>query len=932
MGHILSGEQKQMLVKQKLKEKKKKDVPKTAQQSIPFKEMYKDGICRVNEKYFTKCIQFYDINYQLAQNEDKTATFEFWCDFYNYFDSSIHIQLSCMSQYANRVEMENEIEIPLVGDEFDDIREEYSQMLKEQLSKGNNGLVRKKYVTFGLEADDIRTAKAKLERVEADITANLKQMGVDSHSLSGYERLKLLYETLNPETQEPFIFNFDMIARTGLSSKDFIAPTSFDFRDGKYFRMGNTIGAVSYLQILAPELSDKMLADFLDMDNSVIVNLHVEPIDQAKAIKQIKLKITDLDKMKIEEQKKAVRSGYDMDVLPSDLVTYGGEAKKLLEDLQSRNERMFLVTVLVCNMAKTKQKLDNIIFQTSGVAQKYNCSLKRLDFQQEAGLMSSLPIGLNQIDIQRGLTTSATAIFVPFTTQELFQDSKEALYYGINAVSNNMIMADRKKLKNPNGLILGTPGCFTGDTRVRLSDGRTISFEQMAEKKQGFPLISYDLHQKKKVLSYGTDAREMKKVKEIVEVILDTGDVVKCTPEHWFLTVDDGYMEAQDLKPGTALVPEHSVKDVMRVVLDKEIPVYDVTVDLFQNFELECGVIVHNSGKSFSAKREITNCFFMTQDDICLCDPEGEYYPLVKRLHGQVIRISPNSTDYVNPMDINLDYSDDDSPISLKADFVLSLCELIIGGKNGLEPIEKTIIDRCVRIIYRDYLQHPVPENMPILEDLYNSILAQDEPEAKRIATALEIYVKGSLNVFNHRTNVDVNNRIVCYDIKELGKQLKKIGMLVVQDQIWNRVTINRALHKSTRYYIDEFHLLLKDEQTASYSVEIWKRFRKWGGIPTGITQNVKDLLASREIENIFENSDFIYMLNQAGGDRQILAKQLNISPHQLSYVTNSNEGEGLLFYGNTIIPFKDKFPKDTQLYSIMTTKPDEVEGGAQNG
>lgn len=932
MGHILSGEQKQMLVKQKLKEKKKKDVPKTAQQSIPFKEMYKDGICRVNEKYFTKCIQFYDINYQLAQNEDKTATFEFWCDFYNYFDSSIHIQLSCMSQYANRVEMENEIEIPLAGDEFDDIREEYSQMLKEQLSKGNNGLVRKKYVTFGLEADDIRTAKAKLERVEADITANLKQMGVDSHSLSGYERLKLLYETLNPETQEPFIFNFDMIARTGLSSKDFIAPTSFDFRDGKYFRMGNTIGAVSYLQILAPELSDKMLADFLDMDNSVIVNLHVEPIDQAKAIKQIKLKITDLDKMKIEEQKKAVRSGYDMDVLPSDLVTYGGEAKKLLEDLQSRNERMFLVTVLVCNMAKTKQKLDNIIFQTSGVAQKYNCSLKRLDFQQEAGLMSSLPIGLNQIDIQRGLTTSATAIFVPFTTQELFQDSKEALYYGINAVSNNMIMADRKKLKNPNGLILGTPGCFTGDTRVRLSDGRAISFEQMAEKKQGFPLISYDLHQKKKVLSYGTDAKEMKKVKEIVEVTLDTGDVVKCTPEHWFLTMEDGYMEAQDLKPGTALVPEHFVKDVMRVVLDKEIPVYDVTVDLFQNFELECGVIVHNSGKSFSAKREITNCFFMTQDDICLCDPEGEYYPLVKRLHGQVIRISPNSTDYVNPMDINLDYSDDDSPISLKADFVLSLCELIIGGKNGLEPIEKTIIDRCVRIIYRDYLQHPVPENMPILEDLYNSILAQDEPEAKRIATALEIYVKGSLNVFNHRTNVDVNNRIVCYDIKELGKQLKKIGMLVVQDQIWNRVTINRALHKSTRYYIDEFHLLLKDEQTASYSVEIWKRFRKWGGIPTGITQNVKDLLASREIENIFENSDFIYMLNQAGGDRQILAKQLNISPHQLSYVTNSNEGEGLLFYGNTIIPFKDKFPKDTQLYSIMTTKPDEVEGGAQNG
>jgi hypothetical protein len=789
-GSILSAEQKKQLVKEKLKERKAKKVPRTAQQTIPYQEMFRDGICRVNDHYYTKCVQFFDINYQLAQNEDKTAAFEFWCDFYNYFDSSIRLQLSCMSQYANVSELVETIDIPAQKDEFDGIREEYATMLKEQLAKGNNGLMRSKYVTFGVEAESIRVAKPKLERIETDIINNLKNMEVETHSLTGYERLKLLYETMNPELENPFVFNFDMVARTGLSTKDFIAPTSFDFRDGKYFRMGKTIGAVSFLQILAPELSDKMLADFLDMDNSIVVNLHVQSIDQAKAIKQIKSKITDLDKMKIEEQKKAVRSGYDMDVLPSDLVTFGGEAKKLLEDLQSRNERMFLVTVLIMNTAKSKQKLDNIVFQTAGVAQKYNCALKRLDFQQEQGLMSCLPIGVNQIEIQRGLTTSATAIFVPFTTQELFQDG-EALYYGINAVSSNMIMVDRKRLKNPNGLILGTPG----------------------------------------------------------------------------------------------------------------------------------------SGKSFSAKREMTNAFLVTQDDIIICDPEGEYYPLVQALHGQVIRVSPNSTDYVNPMDINLNYSEDESPVSLKADFILSLCELIIGGKSGLEPVEKTIIDRCVRLVYQEYLQNPAEDNMPILEDLYTCILKQEEPEAKRIATALEIYVKGSLNVFNHRTNVDISNRLVCFDIKELGKQLKKIGMLVVQDQVWNRVTVNRAMHaaKSTRYYMDEFHLLLKEEQTAAYSVEIWKRFRKWGGIPTGITQNVKDLLSSREIENIFENSDFIYMLNQAGGDRQILAKQLNISPHQLSFVTNSNEGEGLLFYGNTIIPFKDKFPKDTALYSIMTTKPNEI-------
>ena len=579
-----------------------------------------------------------------------------------------------------------------------------------------------------------------------------------------------------------------------MSVKDFIAPSSFEFRNGYNFRIGEKFGSVSFLQILAPELNDRLLADFLDMDNSLVVSMHIQSVDQVKAIKTVKRKITDLQKMTIEEQKKAVRAGYDMDIIPSDLATYGEEAKKLLQELQSRNERMFLMTFLLLNTANTKQQLDNNVFQANAIAQKYNCVLKKLDFQQEEGLMSCLPLGYNQIGIQRGLTTSSVAIFVPFTTQELFQNGKEALYCGLNALSNNLIMVDRKALKNPNGLILGTPG----------------------------------------------------------------------------------------------------------------------------------------SGKSFSAKREIANVFLVTDDDIVICDPESEYGPLVEHLHGQVIHISPTSADYLNPMDLNLNYSDDENPLSLKSDFLLSLCELIVGGKDGLQPVEKTIIDRCVRTVYRDYLNDPRPENMPILEDLYNELRRQEEKEAQYIATALEIYVTGSLNVFNHRTNINIDSRIVSFDIKELGKQLKKIGMLIVQDAVWNRVTVNREAHKSTRYYIDEMHLLLREEQTAAYTVEIWKRFRKWGGIPTGITQNVKDLLSSREVENIFENSDYIYMLNQANGDRQILAKQLNISTHQLSYVTHSGEGEGLLFYGNIILPFVDRFPKDTELYRIMTTKPQEQ--AAANG
>ena len=676
----------------KAKGKDKKQM--SAQDSIPFQRMFKDGICRVTDNYYTKTVKFLDINYQLNNNEDKNAIFDSWCDFLNYFDSSVKFQLSFINLTGAKEVYSDNITIPVRGDMFDGIAVEYQNFLREQLAKGNNGIVKTKYLSFGIEAPSIKQAKPRLERLEADIITNFKKLGVIATPVNGRERLKIMHGMFHTDEKIPFNFSWDWLASSGLSVKDFIAPSSFEFANGKTFGIGKKVGAASFLQILAPEINDRMLADFLDMESNVVVSMHVQSVDQVNAIKTVKRKITDLQKMKIEEQKKAVRAGYDMDIIPSDLATYNNEATKLLQDLQSRNERMFLLTFIVLNVADTKQKLDNNVFQASSIAQKYNCQLVRLDFRQEQGLMSSLPLAYNQIEIQRGLTTSSVAIFIPFTTQELFQTSKEALYCGLNALSNNLIMVDRKLLKNPNGLILGTPG----------------------------------------------------------------------------------------------------------------------------------------SGKSFSAKREISNVFFVTDDDIIICDPESEYGALVERLDGQVIKISPTSEDFINPMDLNLNYSDDENPLTLKSDFILSLCELIVAGKDGLQPVEKTIIDRCVRRVYTEYLANPVPENMPILEDLYNELRKQEEKEAQYIATALEIYVTGSLNVFNHRTNVDIRSRVVSYDIKELGKQLKKIGMLIVQDQVWNRVTVNREAHRATRYYIDEMHLLLKEEQTAAYTVEIWKRFRKWGG------------------------------------------------------------------------------------------------------
>ena len=763
---------------------KKEPKRHTVEDTLPYLRMLKSGICQSDEKHFSKSIAFEDINYQLALEEDRDLIFNQFANFLNSFDPSVGIELSYINQLGRNEEMQSAIQIPDKKDGFDEIRLEFREMLKNQIVKGNNGLRKSKYITFTVEADNMEQAISKLERLEIDILSSLKSMGVRAESLNGEERLKILHDVLNPG--KTFEFSYKDLKKKE-STKTYIIPDEFNFTPSRYFKFGKFIGATSHFQILASELSDRMLSEFLDIDDNINISFHIRAIEQSEAIKMVKRKNTDIDKMRIEENKKAVRSGYDMDIIPSDLITYGEDVKSLLKDLQTRDEKMFVVTIVFMNFARTIQKLENSVSQISSIANKHNCKIKRLDHTQEQGLVSVLPLGVNKLEINRGLTSSSTAVFMPFTTEELFINSSNSLYYGLNALSHNLIMADRKRLKNPNGLILGTPG----------------------------------------------------------------------------------------------------------------------------------------SGKSFSAKREMANTIIVTDDDVIICDPEGEYGNLVRQFDGEVIKVSSKSKDYLNPLDINMNYGDGDAPLKDKANFIMSMLELVVGG-SGLTAEEKSVIDRCLPKIYEKYFENPEPCNMPILQDLYDMLKGQEEKVGKKLATEMEIYVSGSLNVFNHRSNVDLNKKLLCFDIKELGSQLKKIGMLVIQDQVWNKVSQNRG-NKSTRYYIDEFHLLLKDEQTASYSVEIWKRFRKWGGIPTGITQNVKDLLMSKEIENIFDNTDFVLMLNQASGDREILARKLKISLPQLRYVTNSNEGEGLLFFGNTIVPFLDKFPKDTILYQKMTTKPEEV-------
>ena len=758
----------------------------SAQQTIPYIAMHPDGVCQLPGGLYSKTVEYEDINYAVASTEDQTAIFGGWSSFLNYFDSSLPFQLSFINR-RSRDRSRYKVNIPEANDAFNSVRDDYTKMLKTQIAKSNNGIERSKYITVCLPADSVADARPRLERVEADVTGNLHRLGVQSEPLDGRGRLALLHGQMHPGSRETFRFSWKDIPQTGMGTKDYIAPDSFDFRDSRTFRIGRYWGAASYLQILASELSDKLLAEILEMDAELTVTMHIQTVDQLKAIKTIKGKISDIGRMKAEEQKKAVRAGYDMEILPPDLITFSKDAAELLSDLQSRNERMFLLTFTVINLAPTRQKLENDVFTVGGIAQKYNCALRRLDWQQEQGFVSSLVLGYNGIEIQRGMTTSSTAIFIPFMTRELRMGG-QALYYGMNALSHNVIMADRKKLKSANGLYLGSTG----------------------------------------------------------------------------------------------------------------------------------------SGKSFAAKRELLNVFLTTNDRIIIVDPMGEYVPLARRLGGQIIEIAPDSPNHLNPMDIQLNLNGGDSPLSMKADFLLSLCELVLGGKEGLQPIERTVIDRCVRLVYREMALGLEPEKTPLLQGLYEELLKQPEPEAQRVATALELYCTGSLNLFNHPTNVRTDNRVVCIVLKGMGENLRKIAMHITDEFVTQAVEDNFREGVATWCYFDEFHVLLRDQLTASYFVAVWKMLRKKGCVPSALTQNVKDLLASREIEAILDNTDFMVLLSQAQSDRAILAKQLGISEHQLSYITHSNSGEGLLFYGSVTIPFVDRFPRG-EIYDLLTTRPEDM-------
>ena len=807
LGRHISEDNKVFREKIKKKKRMQKGNRRKAQSSLFYLRMIEDGICEIEDGVFSKTITFDDINYQTARSADQISIFKQYCEFINYFDPSVHVQITVTNRSIDKDEFRLRILFPLIGDKSDRYRKEINNILSSRALEGQNSLICRKYLTFTVEAEGYMEAQQKLLRLENDIISNFKQLSgnnISIRSLSGHERLELIYSIMNPG--EPFTFSYDNLVFGSLSSKDYVTPDYFDFTEKNYFEMDEVVASTIYIRDFPSELGDQLIRQISDIDCNLTIAIHFTSVEQTDAIELVQRKLALMNQQRADETKRAIKGLYDLEYMPPELKYSITEAEQLLEDLRSRNQRMYKTTLLINTTAQNLESLTDSIAKIMGVIRKNGCRGGFLSLEQEAGFNSCLPFGRCFVDRARTMTTTGTAIFVPFTTQEIIHDN--GLCYGVNPLSGNLIMVDRKILPNANGWMLGVPG----------------------------------------------SGKSMMAKGEIVHVMLKKG-----------ITKN---LNDQLIRPG---------------------------------------------------------------DDVIIIDPEAEYTSLIKAFDGEVVKISADSIDYINPFDITDGYSDDEAgkqnPIAMKSEFILSMCELIISRNSGrIDSKEISILDRVIGLTYRPYfLSHPSSRSMPTFRDFFKILKAQPEVEAKHLALSLELYIEGSLSLFSHRTTINTDSQFLDFDISGLGGQLQALGMLIVLDQIWNRITLNRGLGKRTWIYIDEVYLLFMNEYSSTFLKSLFKRARKWGAVITGITQNVEELLQSDDARTMLSNSEFICMLSQAKSDREQLADLLSLSPEQISYVTNSQPGQGIIYCSGAVVPFINTYPSNTELHKLMTTKIDDI-------
>jgi len=808
-----SGKKKKKVAKSKIEQIKSIKINKTAQQSIPYDMAYLNGIIESERGIFTKCYRLTDANFRTATQEAQDEMYFAYGDLLNYFTPDVRPQIVIFNRSIDREKFEREILIKEQPDGFDDLRKDINNTLLSKISEGQNNISQEKYLTVSVRAENIEIAASTFGRIDGEIGPRIKAINESStEPMTLQERLELLYNIYNQDTDVPFFkkanidgnevrtFDIEWMQQLGLTTKDIIGPSGMVFNDD-YFKLGDKFGRCLFLKNLPTQLSAEVLTDIANIPCNALTSVHFSPMRQDEAIKLVRNQMLEINRNMAEAAKRAAKSGLGESMISIDLTQSKKDADKAYDDITVRDQKSILMTITVTVFADDMDDLDKYSKMVQNNAEKHLCTLAKLNSQQEKGFNSCLPLGNNKIWVNRLMNTESAALFIPFESQELVQEGGH--YYGINATSRNLIMINRLKGQNSNGLIFGMPG----------------------------------------------------------------------------------------------------------------------------------------SGKSMSAKYTMSQAFLSDpNNEIFVIDPQAEYRPLCEALHGQVIRISPGSDTHINPfdMDITKDTKGGDDPVTVKSDYICSICESAIGGHMGLNPVQVTIIDRCVRMLYGPYLEHMEQLRLrgseitcdtsacPTFKDFYNVLARQPEPDAEYIRLAIEKYCVGSYNTFSHRTNVDTNNRFVVYDIQDIGTGMSEIGMQVCLNDIQNRTIANRKRDVRTWIFIDELYILTQSELCAKVLMYMWKQLRKFGGVLTGITHNVEDLLTNRESRGIIDTTPFILMLNQSSENRNAIGAMLHISEAQLNYIKNADSGQGLIYYGKSIVPFVNKLSKESLMYKITSTNPNE--------
>ncbi len=557
-----------------------------------------------------------------------------------------------------------------------------------------------------------------------------------------------------------------------------------------------------YLDGIANWMDTNFLPTLTSVSFESVITMHITAMDQSEAIRKVHNQSVNINGEVEGKQDERSSKGKDPRFINADLLRAKEEIEMLQEDILNRDQRLFFMSLCMCHFAEDEDILKEQSKIIKDSAAKYMSSIKSLLEQQERGLMTSLALGHDKLFANRLMTTESLSVFLPF--DEVNQFDKNGIYYGVNAINKSLIIYDRARGQNYNGLVLGASG----------------------------------------------------------------------------------------------------------------------------------------SGKSFSSKREMTSVILNKDADVYIIDPDGEYSVLAGAFDGTVIKISPGNGVYINPFDLNIDnsYDKDLNPVAMKIDFICGMLETMMGNGARLTPTQRSIVDRCIHQIYHPYLEHlaELPPDRtgrkrtidrsycPTMQNLFDVLLSQPEAEAQNLALVMETYTTGAFDTFAHRTNVDVDSCLIIYDISSIGTNLMELGLKVCANEVWNKMVENRQKDRWTWFYIDEFHLLLSNASTAEFIKTVWKRARKYFGVPTGITQNTDELLTSPEARAVINNTSFVYMLNLSLMDRNVLQEILHLSKGDMEYVTNVESGHGLIYTGGQCLPFEDEFPKNTSLYKIMSTKAGE--------